>query len=342
MKLLTATAFILLATHYSAFADATQNKPITVTKNNNAGFYTSYSTEDNDGWAFINYKVDETGKLLGFDIINQSEFRDSKKSIAKYLNNLEFSPALLDGKKQIASKNFFYRMKWSSRSKKDHSQVSKQFYSQYEEIEQALEQNKLSEAQQLLNKISQHHVKNLIEQSLFFWQKSQLLYKQEDWVNYGDTMQDLFSLSGYLPKPVAVPALQNLIEWFVYDQDYAMARRSLMRLDNLEDVVLDEQTKASYLNIINTPIDQKEPITIDKSLSKGELFFRELVRNKVVVKVVTGKLASAELRCSNKVISLDNDKAVINIDVKNAQRCSVLLEADKQASFSFSQHANVL
>lgn len=328
--------FSMVLLPFSAFTKEIENKPITVLKTNNKPFNTSYGTNDNHGWAFINYTVDAEAKLTGFEIINSSDFREMEKDVAKFLSNLEFSPALISGKPTSASKNYFFRLKFH-RKKITHSQVSRQFYKDYEMIQSLLDSKDLKNAEAELENIAEHRVKNWVEQAMYYWQQTQLHFYKNDWQNYGNYMDDVLSLSEYLPEPISVPALQNAIEWYVHDKDYPRARLALKRLEQVENVVLDDKTKQEYTLLIENPINDEFEIKVEKRLDKGNVFFRKLVRNSAVIELKKGSFTQAQLRCANGLAKPLKNKDSYIFERNALKNCHILLRTDEPTNFVLTQ-----
>ena len=320
LSLITILATFVLSC--SAFAKEASDKPITILKNNNLNLKTTYGTNDNHGWAFINYTVSESGQLIDFDIINASDFREAEKEVETFLENLEFSPAIMNGKPITASKNYFFRLKFH-RKKRTHSQVSKAFYQDYETIQALLNTKQIEKAKVALEQVAQYRVKNWVEQAMYYWQKSQLHYYQGDWQQYEQAIDDVFSLSQYLPEPIAVPALQNAIELYVHDKDYAKAKYTLLRLQDIDNLVLDEKTKQDYHTLIDIPLRAKDDINIEKTLGKSQVFYRKMTRPKGLIELKNGAFEQAEIRCANGIIPLTAKENIYQLDDKGYKHCHI-------------------
>ena len=342
MKKLSLITFLAsLFVSSSVFSQETLDKPITVLKNKNLKLNTTYGTNDNHGWAFINYIVNESGELIDFDIINASNFREAEKDVEKFLNNLEFSPATVNGEPTTASRNYFYRLKYH-RKKHSHNKVSKAFYQDYETIQSLLDAQQVEKAKIALEEISQHRVKNWVEQAMYYWQKSQLHYYQGDWQNYEQAIDDVFNLSQYLPEPIAVPALQNAIEWYVHDKDYSKAKLSLKRLQDIKNLVLDEKAKQDYQALIDVPLRAKDNISIEKTLAKAQVFYRKMTRPNGQIEIKKGALDIAEIRCANGIIKLTAKEKIYQFNNKGYNHCHILLKAKELASFNLLQTSQLL
>jgi len=321
---------------FTGVTQEAENKPLTVLKNNNKPFSSGYFTNDNHGWAFFNYTVDAEAKLTGFEIINASDFRDMHNEVARFLSNLEFSPAMVSGKPTAASRSDFYRLKFHS-IKTSQTQVTKQFYKGYELIQSLLDSKDLKNADAELENIAERRVKNWVEQAMYYWQKTQLHFHKNDWYNYGNSMDDVLSLSEYLPAPISVIALQNAIEWYVHDKDYPRAKLALKRLEQVENVVLDDKTKQEYTLLIENPINDESEIKVEKRLDKGNVFFRKLVRNSAVIELKKGSFTQAQLRCANGLAKPLKNKDSYIFERNAFKNCHILLRTDEPTNFVLTQ-----
>lgn len=321
---------------FTGVTQEAENKPLTVLKNNNKSFSSGYFTNDNHGWAFFNYTVDAEAKLTGFEIINASDFRDMHNEVARFLSNLEFSPAMVSGKPTAASRSDFYQLKIHS-IKTSQTQVTKQFYKGYELIQSLLDSKDLENAEAELENIAERRVKNWVEQAMYYWQKTQLHFHKNDWYNYGNSMDDVLSLSEYLPAPISVLALQNAIEWYVHDKDYPRAKLALKRLEQLEHVVLDDEAKQKYAARIEPPINDEYEITVEKHLDKDQVFYRKLIRNNAVIELKKGSFSQAELRCADGIANpLKNNESYV-FERNALHNCHILLRTNEPTDFILTQ-----
>jgi len=326
-KLFAITAFLC-----SAFsAPAQPSTPIKVIENNNAQFKSDSMLSRHEGYTLVNYIVKADGSLGEVTVLFDSEVKPATEKAKKYLSNLEFEAATYQGNAHDAARFFSYTYSTAPTTNSNNNRASKGFVSDYDVIDKLIKAQRLEKAYEHFKELLSH-TKNLNEQALFAWLKSQYFYALQDWHNYEEQLQRAYFLRKHLPKEFAVPCIQNLMQLYLYQQDFLNAKRALLALNHVPGVNISEQAQQKAMADIAGLYQQTPTITQSVKLDKNTPKSIGVSRSEVTLK---GE-GLAQLRCDAYLEPRITLPA--NITAKPSYgRCNLILSSSQNSDVTITQ-----
>ena len=286
-----------------------------------------YNASRLEGWVFMNYVVGTDGLPKDIEVVDRSAKGYNLKVAADYVKNYRFNPATFNGKPVESTKTLFFTHTISFYGTNNEG-ITLGFSNRYEKAEQFIRAKQLDKAKQALDEITESNSKNLTEQALNAWMHSYYYQQLRDWDNYGQAIQAAERLRQYLPTKMAISNSQNLLSYHGFKQQYGEAVYTAYGMRQIEHAELDDQTLETMLKPLLSKINGTEDIVVKANLRQDLAWTLKLVRNKFKVNVSQGKLIRAQLRCANRVQTLD--LANINQWTMEPQdlRCTLLLKGE--------------
>lgn len=221
--------------------------PASVKENHNDKVDYTLRNVRKEWWAEYTYIIDDSGKAKELKLLNTSQHapEDVKEYLTQWLGNIEFVSAQYNKKKVNSGvSQLFQRSAYSSTS--SNKGLSVGYLNTYDETNELLKNNQISEAKAKLDVLIGERTKNLKEQTLTAWLKSLYYYKVEDWSKYGDALADAVTFYTMLPESYQVTAIQNLVDFYIFKQEFPLALEAAEKFKNLSHVNNGQQAFEAY------------------------------------------------------------------------------------------------
>lgn len=318
----------------SSFSKPTQFIDAKVIDNDNQTEEAFTSRGGMEGWARVSFVIDDEGNTKDIVVFDHSgKDRYTAKTI-RYINNLKYSPALVNGNPVSSTKNMFITHTYSEAGHSEAS-VTPAFAREYQAIMDSFANSavNMTDIKVLIDKLVDDHTKNLNEHALAAWLKSIYYYKNQDFLEYMRQSQITVDLYQYLPIAVLAKSSVNLFESQLYFGYFSAAKQTLVRMGNIDGLNLSEQTQAEFLVLLQDKMASESAKVIKGKLTNLGAWSYDHQIPKFQIELTQGNINSVELRCNQFQQKYTNNwQNKIEIP-SQANECSLLIQGDQGTTF---------
>lgn len=291
-----------------------------------------------EGWAHVSFLVGVDGKPKDIVAIDFSGKERYIKSTFRYVNNLTYSPALVNGVPTISEKSLFVPHTISG-LRYSVGSVTPIFSKEYQGAMDMLADTnaEMSKVRVLIDDLKDDHTKNLIEHGLAAWLESAYYFREKDFLEYMRQSFISLELYKYTPVKILVKSSVNLFEGQLHYGYYEEAFKTLDKMRNIQGINLSDETEAQFLAKLENKLNSNEPKKVIGKLSPlgGWIYQNKL--QKFGFTNVMGNIESVEIRCIGyRHKYLDDWQTPITIP-SYAQQCVTLVQGYKGTTFELIQ-----
>lgn len=332
----------MLYSTYSSAENSTQS-PIVISpivkENSNASRKVRATRNGMEGWGHASFVIDAQGIPQNIVIFDYSGEDRYIKASERYIENLTYSPASIDGINTTSHEIIFIRHSISGEGVSGNS-VTPKFLEEYQEImNKMLGTNAdLPNIEELIEDLKDDHTKNLNEQALMAWLESIYFYKIKDFQQHMRQSRIVTNLNPYIPVKMLSKAVVNLYESELFYGYYLEAQETVDEMSNMGGLEIRKDIQNQLQARVTSTISNKEPHLLTKGkIMSLESWILRVFKPKIIISNVKGNINSVELRCTGHY-SKHNDGWDNGITVpNNAKLCSVLVSGDTSTSFDLLQ-----
>ena len=288
----------------------------------------------NEGWVQISFVVDENGAVLDPVIEDSSGIRGFEKESLRAIKQWQYSPAIRDGEKIEQCRN---SVQLDFKLHKTSKGGRKRFVREYKEAAQALNNNDIALAEQLIAKMDEGKIWNSYEDAWFWMLKSQLAQAQ------GDESAQLQSLrrvifSGQSRKYIEDETYLSLLhQKFVLEVQASLFSDALNTFAQISQRPDSGETVAAlqeYANQVGQILQSEGLIVVKGEIGRDGDWWHSLSRNSFSFSDITGSLDTVELRCANKRVKYTVAEDTMWKIPESWGRCKLMVVGDSQANFN--------
>lgn len=272
-----------------------------VTNNNPSVEEVPDERNDQEGWTYMNFVIDESGKVQSPLILDYSENSRFLSDSLAYINGLKYSPATLMGK-PVSSHQFLFLQHRINSGRDQNKSAGKRFAEDYGETLQLIGENRLEDAELAINDLKQDFTKNLARKSWIARLSAMLNFRQKDYDNY---LRNLFIAGAltedYLSNKVAAKLYMNLFEMQMYAHRYVDASETLNTMKNSEKVTIDDDSYSALLTRVATQLVGESPFTVKLKLANDKWQHYRVHRSTLEINWQPGTLTGFTVRCPGNV-----------------------------------------
>jgi TonB family protein len=277
-------------------ATVVQAQPI---KRVNPTYPASSIRQHQEGWVRVSFVINEDGEVEDPVVQDSSGLRAFEKAALRATKRWQYSPAMQDGKPIQQCRNMV-QLDFRLTGK---SGVTRKFKARYKEVADAINNNDLPFAAELIAKMKDDQLWNLTE-SAFFWLVDSSYAKAT-----GDHIRELESVrrslaieSDAISKSTTRYLLEREFVLSVAQNQYSQAMQAYTRLEPFLQSEPELQARlAPYAEKVNSLIRSTEPIVREASISEKGRVFHQLSRNAFALNIAEGDLDEVQIRCDNKL-----------------------------------------
>lgn len=287
-----------------------------------------------EGWAKVSFLVGVDGKpkdIVAFDYSGKERYI---RSTVRYVNNLTYSPALVDGVPTISANSLFVPNKFSALGYSEDS-VTPAFSEEYQQVMTILANPNpdLPAARSLIDELIDDHTKNLNEQAMAAWLESVYYYKAQDFLEYMRQTAITVELNAYTPAIILARSTVNLFDAQLHYGYYYEALATLEKMKYIDGLDLSEEVMEQFLAQAEKKLDSDEALIVSAKLSPLGGWIYQNTLHKFKLTNVNGKIESVQMRCTGYNQTYLNDlQAPIEVPI-DAQRCFTLVQGKKGTRF---------
>lgn len=262
----------------------------------------------NEAWVEIAFCIDESGSTQNVSVLNSVGAQQFDKAAIEAVKRFKYEPALINGEPSWQSRNSIYIT--FAIKRRQIVGVSRKFMTQFEEIYELIEQEKLREADELF-----WHIHETFNLSLYELSKLWALRVRYEAIN-GDMYRvdkalhrATASKGQWIDKKSYVQLLDSRVQVEVRIGKYYAANSSFRELikaagSDAEEVLALKPTMDRLRHFIDSNEVLKlsaEVRTRDGCHDCDNSWSFTPVRNKFRLENITGNLESIEMRCDHKL-----------------------------------------
>ena len=292
--------------------------PAVFVKNSNPMVEETYDRNDQEGWTYMNYVIDESGNVQSPLILDHSENSKFLADSLSYISGLKYQPATLNGK-PVPSNQFLFLQHTINSGRDLNKSAGTRFAEHYGEALKLIANNKLDESQAAINGLKEDFTKNLARKSWIAWLSAMLNFRQQDYDNYLRNLVIASSLAeDYLSNKVVAKLYMNLFEMQMYANRYVDASLTLNKMKDSEKVTVDDDLYKSLLERVTQQLAGESAFSVKIAMMGDKWQYYRVHRPQLHLNWQAGTLSGLKLRCPASV----NDY-LQNID---SERQSMTLE----------------
>lgn len=315
-------------------------EPPTPIKRVNPDYPKEAAIEGRTGWARFSFIVEPDGSVSNILKLDSSGSEDFERASIKAIKRWKYEPATVDGKpiqRCFNTVQMDFAMKGDGNSE---YAVRRRFSTKYNNAQQALKENNLDEAKELIDELSS--IKNrFIAENNFLQTVKSAYFKAK-----GDKIRQLESLSNISFAHESKKSEPH--EFAVLHQQFVLAVE-LNRLKQAFDVyeqLVELPSAKDYLSAYKETLDKvtafvasENNIAVNSIIDEQPFWSHTLVRNNFTFANIEGALSKLEVRCNNKF-------HVFNINEQSSwqvpeswQGCSLVVYGEKDTRFTLVELA---
>jgi hypothetical protein len=305
----------------------------------NSGLSLSGTTADMsrvEGWTVISYIVGLDGKPQHPIVVDTSQRGDFVEATLRYLNSLEFTPAMIKSQ-PVLSASILFMTHEKAFLEINNDGVSAGFRNTYSDADGLLAEQKFAQAKPLLDDLADSYGRNLTEQALSAWLHSKYHARQKNWEAYGQHVRTAAYLKSELPASIAVKAVLNLFEWYKYKHQYADAINALDELTRIENTEFKEETFQALLQPVLTHMEGQSIAQIEQTLAPGQSWLHALSRETISLSYTQGEIELVQLRCDNTLHQFSTATIEQYTLPASYRNCRLLVKGTQGAKLSLTE-----
>jgi len=292
----------------------------------------------NEGWVKSSFVIEKDGTVSNI-IVEDSSSKGFEKEAIRALKRWKFTPAYENGQPIQQCQNSV-QLDFKMAGAKG---VNRKFYKKYKEIETAIKNNKIEDADKLLIELGQ------IKQRRHAENQYLSLINVEYANKIGDKKRELKYLarlstgkSSILTDKSKLPLLNQRLTIQLGLNKFS---RALATLNSITQLKTSEEMLAKFTQIktqIENLIDSDQDISVIGNTKQNDFWHHTLVRNNFSLSNITGELQKLDVRCANKrhVFTVEENNTW-NIPT-NWKNCSIYVYGDNNVSFNLTEHHSIL
>jgi hypothetical protein len=284
--------------------------------------------------------VNDKGQPIDVAPVASSNFDQYAVNAIHYIEKLTYTPATLNG--QVISTNVdFFLQFGKSLYGSSNDGISSYFRKQYNLTQQYVLAGETALARSNLAELLEDNTKNLTEQAWYAWLASVYYFKQEDWTEYAEQIEITWLLKDLLPNSYAYKATINLYNSAIYQHQYQKAVKALRSLSTIKNVEIDKKTKDKYLGHIRDELVRNKSIVKETYAAESGVLYFSLSRQRLKVQLNGESVTSAQIRCNNYFIIIENKVLMNEIVLPNeSSNCKLLMQGPPNFSAVIHQYGD--
>ena len=296
-------------------------------------FPTKAALRKQEGWVRFTYVITEEGKVIDPVVTDSSGERLFEKEALRAIKKWKFTPATQDGKPiQQCEQSVQFDFKLDGVA----NGVRPRFASLYKKANQAMVDNDLESANELVTAMENRKVWNLYENAWFWMLKSRLSGLEE---NAEEELSNLYransgtSSKRFLGERNYTFNLERIFILELQSQKFIAAYdtfTTLQEQDNASESIARLQT---YFDRLDSLLNSDEPLIQDARINERGIKKHKLFKNSFAVADIEGELDMLDIRCDNKRTKYTVASDTFWSIPESWGRCSVLFEGDEDTSF---------
>lgn len=291
-----------------------------------------------EGWVRLSFVVKADGSVDLPVIEDSSGLASFEKSALNAVKSWTFDPATRGGQTIEQCKN---NVQLNFKMNKATKGASRKFVREYKRIDQLINEEKLTAANNAINNLSNVPRQNFYEDKFFFSLKAK--YYQI----LGDNREELINLKkiipqgkDYLSKESYTYSVARAFQLALISNEFSSALYFYKKLKQFNPQYKNMATITTYVEKINTLVDSSENIYVLGHINERSNWNHYLVRNSFAITDINGELSTIDIRCDNHFSTylVDSEKQW-NIP-KNWGQCKVFVQGEQDTEFNFIEVAN--
>lgn len=285
----------------------------------------TYATSRKEGWAFVDYTIDEQGKVSNLTVSASSE--KYQREGWDFVEAYTYSPATYNAPPIMSSNDSLIDFSISFAGNNNNG-MHPTFAKRFEAIKALVMQKEFAQAKSELDTLTDENAKNTTEQALSAWLQSLYYYNTQEWALYEKSLYEASYLASKLPKEMASMALDNLMKLQIHNKQFSNARNTLIRLGSIEGNVVSKETISDVDTQFSTLIEQHASLEINGVLHAHRSWRHQLNKSKFSLSSVGGSITSAALYCQQGFTRFDPEHEIVHIIPSNAGVCTLSVQGE--------------
>lgn len=299
-----------------------------------------------EGYALLSYIIDEQGQVSDIEPFISSTIKDPYKNAELFYSNLRYSPAQT-AEKTIKSASITFFEDSIAFLGDNNNNVRKGFLNHYSRLQKLIAGRALNDAEIALETLHDEFTKNTNEQALYHYLASQFWQIKQDWTRYEFHVTHAFTLRDKLPLEYRQFATQNMLQWYMYAQQFSDAKEVAQAFAHLNGVNVKPETVSKAVDEVVAVAAQQ--LNINQQIEFQYLTTRVLnpIRSDINLKLLQGPLERMQLRCTFHVESFDvnslENQNNVSLTIKpEFGPCHLLLKGNTSTILNVAQTGKLL
>jgi TonB family protein len=286
-----------------------------------------------EGWVRFTYVITEEGKVIDPVVTDSSGERSFEKEALRAIKKWKFKPATQDGKPiQQCEQSVQFDFKLDELE----NGVRPRFASLYKKANQAMVDNDLASANELLTTMKNKKIWNLYENAWFWMLKSRLSGLEG---NADEELSNLYransgtSSKRFLGERNYTYNLERIFILELQSQKFIAAYDTFIKLQEQDNASENIARLQKYFDRLDSLLNSDEPLIQDAQINDRGIKKHKLYKNSFAVADIEGELDMLDIRCDHK-----RTKFTVATDTfwsipETWGKCSVLFEGDEDTTF---------
>ncbi|MFC3031424.1 hypothetical protein ACFOEE_02640 [Pseudoalteromonas fenneropenaei] len=270
-----------------------------------------------------------------------SSVKDNRIEAEKFYAKLEYAPALVAGELVAAAKTNCFEDNIGFIG--DHNDsVKRGFLNNYSRLQKINTSKDLTQAEVTLKELHDDHGKNTSEQVLYHYLASQLAQLRQDWPRYEYHVLHAFTLRSKLPQEYRLAAAKNMLDWYMYAQQFGDAKRVAASFGYLKGINIQPETVEKAVSDVVSFASSQPAIVQQVEFSYLPTRLLTPVRREIKMQIEQGQLQQVQLRCAFHVETLPISKEM-RFEIKpEFGGCQILIKGTDNTRLQISQTGQLL
>lgn len=292
------------------------------------------SRRKQEGWVRFTYVITEEGKVIDPVVVDSSGEPAFEIEAMKAIKTWQFEPAKQDGKpiQQCEQEvQFNFNLKGASDG------VRRPFNSRYKKAQEALRNDDLELANQIVDEMREKKIWNMYENA-WFWMLKSRVYALE-----GNEPKELSSLYRANNSDDSKKFLGdenysfNLGRIFVLElkaQKFARAHKTFLTLKEQSNASEQIAKLQTYFDRLDGLLSSDEALVQQATINERGIKNHQLYRSSFAIGEINGEIDMLDIRCDNKRTKFTAAEDTYWSIPTSWGTCTVLFEGDENTTFS--------
>jgi TonB family protein len=251
-----------------------------------------------EGWTRLSFVIDKEGNVVDPIIQDSSGVKSMDKEALKAIKNWKYSPAMQNGE-AIEQCQMQVQLDFKLSSEVG---VTRKFMNAYRYIMEAINENKLDDAQQKLAELADSQMWNMTESGYFYFADAMYANK------INDKKRELNSINRALAagddalnsKDKLLYMLERQFVLYTGASQYASALKTFAKIKAQKDAEQQILYYQPYADKIQSLVHSDQPMVRHAQINDDGFIYHSLSRDSFTLAVKQGELDEVQIRCANK------------------------------------------